>query len=115
MRPRGLCATAGAKRLRRAVSAAPQGRMKYRATVTHALPARLRRSRCYTRTANTLVDIHIACRVLLSVLRGYVFEAILRHHVKEERLQPLYDLAFTFVATTHELDEITTRSKPCVA
>ena len=27
-------------RLRRAASAAPQGRMKYRATATHALPAR---------------------------------------------------------------------------
>ena len=96
MRPRGHCATAGANRLRRAVSAAPQGRMKYRATVTHALPARLRRSRCYTRTANTLVDIHIACRVLLSVLRGYVFEAIFEASCERGETSTNVRLSFHF-------------------
>jgi len=67
-------------RLRRAASAAPQGRMKYRATATHALPAR---------SAVAALSVlrgppnrTIACKVVYGIrshqraARACVFEAI---------------------------------------
>jgi hypothetical protein len=100
-------------RLRRAASAAPQGRMKYRATATHALPARSAVAALSVLRGPPNRTLACESRVVYpessaSVLRGRVCRLFLRHHVKEEILQTLYDLgAFTSVATTHELDEIT--------
>jgi hypothetical protein len=81
-------------RLRRAASAAPQGRMKYRATATHALPARSAVAALSVLRGPPNRTLACESRVVsgvISVLRGRVCRLFLRHHVKEEILQTLYD------------------------